>query len=58
MRIVSLADFLAMPAGTVFTTYEPIIFGELYIKGDTLSDCDYIYQPLIHAVRSDSSDEG
>lgn len=35
MRIVNRATFLNMPAGTVYSTFEPLLFGPLAIKGDT-----------------------
>lgn len=35
MRIVDRKTFLAMPIGTVFSKYEPCVFGNLCIKGET-----------------------
>lgn len=35
MRIVDRPTFLELPAGTLFATYEPCIFGDLQIKSDT-----------------------
>jgi hypothetical protein len=37
MKIVNRAAFLAMPAGTVFQKYSPCVFGDIEIKGDTLT---------------------
>jgi len=36
MKIVDRKTFLAMPAGTVFMKYEPCIFGDIEMKGNTL----------------------
>lgn len=35
MKIVNRETFLALPAGTLYATYQPCIFDELMIKGDT-----------------------
>ncbi len=36
MRLVNHQTFLALPTNTLFSTYEPHVFGPLMIKGDTL----------------------
>jgi len=47
MRIVGLDDFLLLPAGTVFAKYRPQIFGELCVKGDSISESsDFFYRPI------------
>ena len=43
MFIVNRKTFLAMPEGTVFAKYEPCIFGELMVKGETWTN-DFLYQ--------------
>lgn len=51
MRIVDLETFLGLPAGVVFSKYEPIIFGSLCIKGDSIPEArDFFYQDITEAV--------
>ena len=63
MKIVSRAAFLAMPAGTVFSKYEPCVFGELMIKTDTIviadsaSGGDFRYTSVADAIDSYSSSD-
>lgn len=58
MRIVDRATFLAMPAGTVFTKYEPCCFGELTIKGETtISGHDFLTQEIADAIDCTGSDD-
>lgn len=58
MRIVSRDDFLKLPAGTLFSKFEPLIFEDLAIKGDTSDGAnDFMYQPIASAVDfEDTSD--
>lgn len=35
MRIVRAKEFLKLPENTLYSTYEPCVFGELKIKGHT-----------------------
>lgn len=49
MKIVNRATFLAMPEGTVFAKYEPCVFGELMIKGESLFN-DFCYQQIVDAI--------
>lgn len=53
MRIVDRKTFLAMPAGTVFAKYEPCVFGEMLIKGESLPD-DFCYQSIVDAIECTS----
>ena len=46
MRIVDRATFLAMPAGTVYAKFEPMIFGDIAIKGESIGDIDFRYSEL------------
>jgi len=57
MRIVNLVTFLAMRPGTVFSKYEPCVFGELMVKHDSSgSTCDFYCSSLTTEV--DSSELG
>jgi len=57
MRIVSLEQFLAMPPGTLFAKYEPQMFGELRVKGESIpAASDFFYRPL-WSVAAGSSEE-
>jgi hypothetical protein len=60
MKLVSVADFHAMPVGTVFRIGEPWAFGPLSIKG---ASCPFAGEPYAHdwselelgAIDADSS---
>lgn len=54
MKIVDRKTFLSMPAGTVFSTFEPHVFGELMIKGDSYTN-DFVEQPIADAIESFNS---
>lgn len=56
MRIVNRQSFLALPAGTLFSKFQPVIFGELNIKGESTPN-DFYYQDIAGAVACDNSDE-
>lgn len=45
MRIVNRAEFLAMPTGTVFNKWTPLILGDPCIKGATWGN-DFLVQYL------------
>lgn len=47
MKFVTHETLLAMPAGTVYATYEPCIFGELRIKEDVVGSSTWYYQDMI-----------
>lgn len=50
MKIVDRKTLLSMPAGTVFSKYEPVaLFGTLCVKGDSLSN-DFYYQDITGPV--------
>lgn len=65
MRILNREQFLAMPWGTLFAEYRPIIAGELMVKWDTTipfdaatkNAGDYIYQCISLAIKHDDSGE-
>lgn len=56
MKIVDRKIFLNMPAGIVFSKYEPCYFGPLSIKGETIrhgtpdSADDFYYQRIEDAI--------
>ena len=56
MRIINRKDFLKMPAGTLFTKYKPCVFGDMMIKGESLSN-DFFCQQIVDAVDCDNSEE-
>jgi hypothetical protein len=43
VKIVSKKEFLKLPPGTIYSKYQPINFGDIEIKGETISDFDYYY---------------
>ena len=48
MKVVNRKEFLAMPAGTLYTEFEPCITNGLAIKYDTLDNGDdWFYTELI-----------
>jgi hypothetical protein len=57
MKIVDRKTFLALPANTVFSKYEPCIFGDLCIKGDSFGEIDFFYQPISDAIDCHDSGE-
>lgn len=60
MRIVKRAEFLKMPEGTVYSTYEPCVFGDLMIKGETLhteNNGDFLEQQIVGAIDSTGSED-
>ena len=56
MKIIKLAEFLAMPEGTIYAQYEPCIFRELQIKHNTLDDTCWHHSPLIN-IDADNTDD-
>jgi hypothetical protein len=55
MRIVNREAFLALPAETLFSKYEPCVFEDFCIKGDTLGN-DFLYQSITDAINCESSE--
>lgn len=45
-----------MPPGTVFAKYDPCIFGEIQVKGETWGN-DFLTQYLVDAIDCSGSDE-
>ena len=56
MKIMNRVEFLKMPEGTLFSKYEPCVFGALQIKGDSLSN-DFCVQQIADSVKCSGSDE-
>lgn len=57
MRIVNRKEFLELPIGTLYSKYEPCIFGPLSIKYDSWKESnDFIYVGLNEFYHGDSSD--
>lgn len=52
MRIVNRAQFLALPANTLFSKYTPCVFGPLEIKGDSFHG-DFASQSIAASIASD-----
>ena len=55
MRIVGLQEFLKLPCETLFSKYQPCIFGDLCIKKDSITDIDFFYVQLSEAIDADGS---
>jgi hypothetical protein len=57
MRIVNREQFLKLPAGTLFSKYEPTIFGDLSIKDDTCDGVDdFFYISIADAVDANGTE--
>lgn len=52
MKIVDYNTFVKTPKGTLYSTYEPCIFGEIRIKHEVIEDdgfiIDWWYQELVN----------
>jgi hypothetical protein len=61
MKIVDRQTFLAMPAGTLFSKWQPCVFEDVQIKGVTLFNgeraIDFSLQQIADAVASNDSGE-
>lgn len=57
MRIVNRIEFLKLPSDTLFSTYESDTFGELSIKGDTISFNDFRVQYIADSIACNNSYE-
>lgn len=54
MKIINRTQFLAMPAGTLFSKYAPCYFEALLIKGESTAN-DFFYSEIADAIESVSS---
>lgn len=58
MKIVNRETFLAMPPETVFSKYEPCVFEELQIKGETcVEGGDFFYSHIVSALDTRNLDD-
>ena len=55
MKIIDFKAFLAMPNRTVFSEFEPCVFGPLCIKGDSIGEIDFFLVELHSAIKSTGS---
>ena len=56
MRIVNLETFRTLPIGTLYSDYEPCVFGPLSIKGETW-DYDFLTKSIADAIDNEGSDD-
>lgn len=57
MKIVDRETFLKLPEGTVYSEFNPCVFGELCIKGESIGSEEngfgsWCYQPIADAVET------
>ncbi len=58
MKIVTFAEFIKLPSGTLFMDYEPCLFGEISIKEETLeSNNDFWRNDLTTDTDTDNPEE-
>ena len=57
MRIVSRAEFMLLPAGTLFSRYSSRVFGNLCVKCETTDYNDFRYQRIADAIAYDDTVE-
>lgn len=57
MRLHKFKDFLKLPAGVIFSYYQPCIFNGLFKKGSSIQDIDFFYEDLIAPIKCSGSDE-
>ncbi len=57
MRIVNLKAFLALPSGTVFSKYEPCVFGPINVKGDSIGEIYFFTWDLAGSIKANGTDE-
>lgn len=53
MKIYSRSEFMKLPPGTVFSSGEPMVFLDLYVKGDSW-EVDFLQSSLIGIDSFDS----
>lgn len=56
MKIVNRKEFLKLPAGVIYTKFEPCIFGDIAIKGETIGDSDWAFQDFLEVKAHDSGE--
>ena len=57
MKIVNLQQFLAMPAETLFSKYQPCVFGDLGIKVGNAGQRDFFTQEINGAIAFNDTGE-
>lgn len=57
MKIVNLEQFRKLPPNTLFAKYEPCVFWEFCIKGDTWEVDFLVSHDIPGSIRASSSDE-
>ena len=57
MKIVNRKTFLSLPADTLFSKFDPCVFGDLCIKGNSIGDTDFVYQSITDAIACNDSGE-
>lgn len=57
MRLYKFKDFLKLPAGVIFSYYDPCCFKGLFKKESSIEDIDFFYQELIAPIKCEDSDE-
>lgn len=57
MKIINKTEFLKLPAGVIYSRYEPCTFRELQIKGETISERDFRYDSLLGNIDCDSTED-
>lgn len=56
MKIINRKEFLNLPSGVIFSKYEPMIFGDICIKGETLHN-DFYCQRIKDSIDCNDSNE-
>jgi hypothetical protein len=57
MKILNRKEFLALENDVLFSKYEPCSFQNICIKHQTLPSNDFVYQQIVDAIESESSDD-
>lgn len=57
MKIINRIEFLKLPNNTLFSTYDPCVFGEIQIKGETIGTNDFRVQSINDAINCGSSND-
>lgn len=57
MKILNRKQFLALENDVLYSKYEPCIFQNPCIKHQSLNSNDFVYQSLVDAIDSSSSDD-
>jgi hypothetical protein len=59
MKVVNRDQFMAMPAGTLYQKYRPMIADDLEIKGDNCGETDFFLQNVcgVMALKCNASDQ-